>query len=181
MIQALLVGLFGAAVLVLGQLEIAQLNIADCTLRRDVDGLPNILCGSVELFAIYKRGTAEGVTVGRFWLKIDDLASGPLQGSHVVLTQRHRCESALRFDQVGTKAHSIPPFVLGSFQIAQQVESNAEVVVGYTVVGIVLEGIFQGFSGISGVAVTNLDLAAINQRLGIVGVVFQYFIIQFAS
>src|SRR6266550_6929923 len=109
MIQALLVGLFGGAVLDLGQLEIAQLNIADCTLRRDVDGLPDILCSSVELFAIYKRDAAEGVTVGRCWLKIDDLGGGSFQSCHVVLAQRHRRESTLRIGQVGTKTHSIPP------------------------------------------------------------------------
>src|SRR5204863_3538328 len=110
MIQALLVGLFGVAVLTLGQLEIAQLNIADCTLRRHVDGLPDILCSSVKLLAIYKRDAAEGVTVGRFWLKIDDLAGDSFQGRHVVLAQRHSRESALRFGQVGTEPHSIAPF-----------------------------------------------------------------------
>ena len=45
---------------------------------------------------------------------------------------------------------------------------------GYAIVGIVLDGILQGFSGIVGMAIANLDLAAIDQSLRVVGVAFYF-------
>src|SRR5439155_4034071 len=98
----LLVRFFGFAVMLLNQLEVSHLNVADRTLRCDIDGSPDILFGFVKLFAIDKGDTPQGVTVGRSRLKIDDLAGGSFQRSHVIFAQSHRGEGALRVGKVGT-------------------------------------------------------------------------------
>src|SRR5215472_5340246 len=83
--------------------------------------------------------------------------------------------------QIGARTDSAPPFVLGACQVSHLVKGNSQVIVRNSVVGVVLQRIFQRVDGVIHVPVADLNLAAVNQGFGIVGVGFQYFVIQLAG
>src|SRR5215467_8504966 len=66
--------------------------------------------------------------------------------------------------QIGARTDSAPPFVLGACQVSHLVKGNS-----------------QRVDGVIHVPVADLNLTAVNQGFGIVGVGFQNFVIQLAG
>src|SRR5208283_2128448 len=76
--------------------------------------------------------------------------------------------------------HRLPPFGLGTLQIARFVERNAHAVVGFAVFGVILDHGLQRCAGILQVSAADLHLAAINQSVVIVRAGLQELIIELA-
>ena len=72
------------------------------------------------------------------------------QRIHVTVTHGGHGQGALCFNQVGTQADGFAQFLDRTLRISRFVESQAEMVVGYAIIGIVLEHILQSLDRVSG-------------------------------
>ena len=124
-------------------MDVAHLDIGTGVLRRAVHGFSRVLFG-VRIFLTIDLGhAAEQESIGRIRLGGDDLISRLKKGVDIALPHCDCGERALGISQVGTQADSLAPLGFRSSFVSLLVESQAQLVVGDSVIAVVLEGILQ--------------------------------------